>query len=158
MTPIVNEIWQITQGFGILINGLVAATWLAGNVLITQINNIISTVNALPGTVDIPLINPNLLGSLDQFPSIDIVDFGAVNNRIGMLLLENDFINVPKVVKLDVNAVQESTVELDSNVLGFNVDLDEYLEFLGGNIISGISYEANRLNTDNITVLQLCTT
>ena len=60
---------------------------------------------------------------------------------------------MPKVVKLDVNAVQESTVELDSNVLGFNVDLDEYLEFLGGNIISGISYEANRLNTDNITVL-----
>jgi len=125
LTPIVNEIWQITQGFGILINGLVASAWLAGNIIITQINNIISTVNALPGTVDIPLINPNLLGSLDQFPSIDIVDFGVVNNRIGMLLLENDFINVPKVVKLDVTAVQESTVEIDSTVLGFNVDLDE---------------------------------
>jgi hypothetical protein len=153
LIPIVNEIWQITQSFAILINGLVATTWLAGNVIITQINNVISTVNALPATVDIPLINPNLLGSLDQLPLFDIVDFGNVNNRIGMLLLENDFINVPKVVKLDVNAIQSTDLEYESNLFGFPIDVADFVEAIGGLSFSGIDYESNRLNADNITIL-----
>ena len=120
LLPIINEIEQIINSIALLVNGVVFTAWVAGNVMITQINNIIDAVNGLPGGTDIPNIDPNLLGEISELPFIDINNTaGDPNERIGMLLLENDFINVPKVIKVNTVAQQSTPPVITSNILGF---------------------------------------
>lgn len=75
---------------GVIVNGAISAI----NSIIEVVNDIFDALNALPGitlNVSIPLIpgfNP---------PSIN----NPISDRIGMLLLENDYIDVPKIVMLN---------------------------------------------------------
>lgn len=154
LLPIINEIEQIINSISLLVNGVVFTAWVAGNVMITQINNIIDAVNGLPGGTDIPNIDPNLLGEISELPFIDINNTaGDPNERIGMLLLENDFINVPKVIKVNTVAQQSTPPVITSNILGFEFSFSEFLEFGGNVVYSNIDYKANILNVDNATIL-----
>lgn len=154
LLPIINEIEQIINSIALLVNGVVFTAWVAGNVMITQINNIIDAVNGLPGGTDIPNIDPNLLGEISELPFIDINNTaGDPNERIGMLLLENDFINVPKVIKVNTVAQQSTPPVITSNILGFEFSFSEFLEFGGNVVYSNIDYKANILNVDNATIL-----
>jgi hypothetical protein len=138
-----------------LVNGLIFTVWLAGNVMITQINNIIDTVNGLPGGVSIPNINSDLLGDIEGLPLVpinEIVTFGA--DRIGMLLLENDFVNVPKIIKIDTVASQTSGYDWGTaNVEGFEFDFNDFTQYVLGVDFSAIDYGANKVNIDNATIL-----
>jgi len=154
LLPIINEIEQIINSISLLVNGVVFTAWLAGNIMITQINNIIDAVNGLPGGTDIPNIDPNLLGEISELPFIDINNtVGDPNERLGMLLLENDFINVPKVIKVNTVAQQSTPPVITSNIIGFEFSFSEFLEFGGNVVYSNIDYKANILNADNATIL-----
>jgi len=154
LLPIINEIEQIINSISLLVNGVVFTAWVAGNVMITQINNIIDAVNTLPGGTDIPNIDTNLLGEISELPFIDINNTaGDPNERIGMLLLENDFINVPKIIKVNTVAEQSTPPVITGNVLGFEFSFSEYLEFGGNVVYSNVDYKANILNVDNATIL-----
>lgn len=154
LLPIINEIEQIINSIALLVNGVVFTAWVAGNVMITQINNIIDAVNGLPGGTDIPNIDTNLLGEISELPFIDINNTaGDPNERIGMLLLENDFINVPKIIKVNTVAEQSTPPVITGNILGFEFSFSEYLEFGGNVVYSDVDYKANILNVDNATIL-----
>lgn len=154
LLPIINEIEQIINSISLLINGVVFTAWVAGNVMLTQINNIIDAVNGLPGGTDIPNIDPNLLGEISELPFVDINNTaGDPNERIGMLLLENDFINVPKIIKVNTVAEQSTPPVITGTVLGFQFSFSEYLEFGANVLYSDIDYKANILNVDNATIL-----
>tara|TARA_R110000824_G_scaffold399673_1_gene605457 strand:- start:1392 stop:3506 length:2115 start_codon:yes stop_codon:yes gene_type:complete len=154
LLPIINEIEQIINSISLLINGVVFTAWVAGNVMLTQINNIIDAVNGLPGGTDIPNIDPNLLGDISELPFVDINNTaGDPNERIGMLLIENDFINVPKIIKLNTVAEQSTPPVITGTVLGFQFSFSEYLEFGANVLYSDIDYKANILNVDNATIL-----
>ena len=155
LLPIIIEIEQIINGVSVLVNGLIFAVWLAGNVMITQINNIIDTVNGLPGGVDIPNINPDILGDIEELPLVPINEIVSIgDNRIGMLLLENDFINVPKIVKIDTVATQTTDFDWGTGqVAGVEIDLNVFTEYVIGISLSNIDYGANKVNIDNDTIL-----
>ena len=95
-----------------------------------------------------------MLGEISELPFIDINNTaGDPNERIGMLLLENDFINVPKIIKVNTVAEQSTPPVITGNVLGFEFSFSEYLEFGGNVVYSDIDYKANILNVDNATIL-----
>ena len=153
LLPIINEIEQIINSISLLINGVVFTAWVAGNVMLTQINNIIDAVNGLPGGTDIPNIDPNLLGDISELPFVDINNTaGDPNERIG-ILIENDFINVPKIIKVNTVAEQSTPPVITGTVLGFQFSFSEYLEFGANVLYSDIDYKANILNVDNATIL-----
>ena len=157
LIPIIIEIEQIVNTVSQLVNGLIFAAWLAGNIMITQINNIIDTVNGLPGGINIPNIDPNLLGEISELPLVPINEIISIgDNRIGMLLLENDFINVPKIIKIDVVADQSNSVNpfVDAaNIAGFEFSFNDFVTYVGGIDLSSIDYGANKVNVDNATIL-----
>ena len=157
LIPIIIEIEQIVNTVSQLVNGLIFAAWLAGNIMITQINNIIDTVNGLPGGVNIPNIDPNLLGEISELPLVPINEIISIgDNRIGMLLLENDFINVPKIIKIDVVADQSNSVnpfDFAANIAGFEFSFNDFVTYVGGIDLSSIDYGANKVNADNATIL-----
>jgi len=155
LIPIIIEIEQIVNAMSQTVNTLVFAAWLAGNVMITQINNIITSVNALPGGISIPTIDPNLLGEIEELPLIPINEIVSVgDNRSGMLLLENDFINVPKIIKIDTVATQTPPAPIvTGGVLGFEFSFNDAIEYVGGIDLSAIDYGANKVNADNDTIV-----
>ena len=156
LSPIINEILQISNTLAVLINSVVATAWILGNSLITEINNVIDAVNVLPGGINIPNINPNLLGEFENIPLIDLNQIGdLVDDRIGMLLLENDFINVPKVVSVNTIATQSSEIDLGSSTgpSGVIVDNNFIAQYVLGITQSGINYEGNKIAFNNSSVL-----
>jgi hypothetical protein len=152
LLPLIIEIEQIVNGVSQLVNTLIFAAWLAGNIMITQINNIIDNVNSFGS--NIPNVNPDLLGDIEGLPLIpinEIVTFGG--DRIGMLLLENDFVNVPKIIKIDTVANQSVAPSITSEVLGFELSFNDFAQYVLGMDLSAIDYGANKVNIDNATIL-----
>ena len=165
LLPIIIEIESIINRFSIAVNSLIFSAWLAGNIMITQINNIIDAVNGLPGGVNIPNIDPNLLGEIQELPLVPINEiFATGESRIGMLLLENDFINVPKIIKIGndtgIPAEQEGLSLSflappfgNTSIAGFEFNFDDFVLYVGGMDFSSIDYGANKVNVDNATIL-----
>jgi len=157
LLPIIIEIEQIINFFSVAVNSLIFAAWLAGNIMITQINNIIDAVNTLPGGANIPNVNSQLLGEIPDLPLIPLSEIvSAGDNRIGMLLLENDFINVPKIIKIDAVANQSDSVNpfgFTTGIAGFDFSFDDFSNYVLGINLSSIDYGANKVNSDNATIL-----
>lgn len=136
-TPLLNIIGTLILTITVSVNyGLILA-WNTGYSMIIDINSIISAVNGLPGLgLNIPLINVNALGTLEELPLVVPPDYSPYfGDRIGMLQVENDFLNVPHNVLLDI----EGQVENDDPSF-FSQILDEaipYIELLTGQTISG---------------------
>ena len=157
LLPIIIEIEQIINFFSVAVNSLIFAAWLAGNIMITQINNIIDAVNSLPGGANIPNVNSQLLGDIPDLPLIPLSEIvSAGDDRIGMLLLENDFINVPKIIKIDAVADQSDSVnpfDFTQGIAGFEFSFDDFTNYVLGISLSSIDYGANKVNSDNATIL-----
>lgn len=81
---------------GVIMNGLIAAA----NGVISIVNAIGDIIDTLGNILDFFGIDNNLEGP-DVEP-LDYVDFGAIiNDRIGMLMLENDSVLIPKMLLVE---------------------------------------------------------
>lgn len=96
--------------FSALLNGFISVF----NAIISAINAVINffnkVVNAIKALIKIPK------AGAPSIPSIPYVDLGAtIEDRIGMLLLENDFIDSPKLLLVNENKANNRKTDLSVN-------------------------------------------
>ena len=81
-----------------LVNGIIKIV----NEIIKAIKKLIKAINTLPG-INIKF-NPSPIKTINYTPLGELID-----NRIGMLMLENDFVSTPKMVLIDQKSNDRNT-------------------------------------------------
>jgi hypothetical protein len=145
----ISKITEIIQGF---VNTILWQTWATAYGMIVDINNIISAVNGLPLLgLNIPQINDSFIGTLDTIP---FLDFSGLNefsgSRIGVMEVENDFLNVPHNLTLD--AVLGEVTTVDSFELFAPGALVPYATILLNESVTGDNF-GNRLVANHSEVM-----
>jgi hypothetical protein len=99
---------KVIRGFLFAFDGYVNIGVFTVNAYIFAINSITNTLKGIAKALSLININVNL-PDLEIEP-LKYSSFGnAINDRIGMLLMENDFIQIPKNVMIDVSSNPENT-------------------------------------------------
>jgi hypothetical protein len=104
-----------------LMQGFLASLSAFVNVFVVTVNGVIALINGLIKVINAILrVLRNLKiysgKSIPSIPYLQYFNFGqSIENRIGMLKMETDFVNVPKMVLLDVSTNSRNTKIADNN-------------------------------------------
>jgi len=116
LTPIEKALSILVRAFSDEINAVI----LVANTLISLRNSIVSAISKVVkklGTIGIKIkFNPKVIPLLNYIPP------DLFSNRIGMLLLSQDFFSVPKVLSLDISSNPRNTKVKTSNIDKWNSD------------------------------------
>lgn len=116
-----NEIEKLVDAFltafGTLLNGLI----LVVNAVVEVVNKIMEFIEKIVDLLDFFGIELDL--DIPEIPEIPKTNFGSIlNNRIGMLMLETDFFEVPKIFLIkegvsdeEENADRENKIDENNN-------------------------------------------
>ncbi len=107
--PLIETIDTITAEFVFAWNEFMLDLWFSAFNTLNSVNDIITFLNNVPGGgFDLQLIDVNAIGSLESMPFIELPD-KIGGDRIGVMQVENDFLNVPHNVILTESAEAEVT-------------------------------------------------
>lgn len=142
----------ISEGMGVItrtVNSVLLSLFLAGNEMIDQINNVIDTINSLPGGINIPNIDPGFLRDIDEIPFLEIPNLLSFSgDRIGVMEVEDDRISVPTSVRMNISAVvtpSEAQLQNQTGIISEAYQtLYDYSLSLGGQQLS-TDFLGNRL-------------
>jgi len=85
------------------------------NTILTLVNIIANIINAITSVIEklaslLSLVGIDFAPNIPDVPTIDKVDFGElIDDRIGMIKLENDIISVPKIALIDKGVIDRKT-------------------------------------------------
>jgi len=148
IAPLLDIISEANFIITFSVNNTLLGLFIAGNDLITQINNVIAAINALPGGINIPEIDPNLLGDMEDIPFVETPNLLSFSgDRIGVMEVEADRIGVPTSVRMNISAeVTASDAQVSAlGQVGEIFDLIyDYQSALGGQQIAN-DFLGNRL-------------
>ena len=141
--PLINTIDNIVGDLVFGWNNTMVDLWFAAVGIIDNLNDIINFLNNVPGAgLNITPIDSSIIGSLDEMPFIPIPqDLGA--DRIGVMEVENDFLNIPHNVLLNpaapaiVSGPQTTSGVFDFSNFNANGQLVDLSEYFGGQTTSG---------------------
>jgi hypothetical protein len=97
-----STVEKIADAFYKIIGGVINTLIKITNAVIKGINAIIKTINRIIKALK--TIGINLKFQLNTIKPLQLSNFGnTIENRIGMLKLENDYFNTPKIIAIDNN-------------------------------------------------------
>jgi hypothetical protein len=146
MQPILDVVIELVGTIIYIVNVSLATAYLIGFGTLTGINLIIDAVNGLPLGINIPLIDVDSLVDLTNIPTVNIpnlLDFSG--DRIGLMQVENDFLNIPHNVILNNFAGELAGAIIPpppqiagpNSIIGLASGLVDYEELLSGQTESG---------------------
>jgi len=119
-----------------------------------QINTIVFLINGFTAGINAAFDGVSTILTLLGIPNLDIPDIpklnysnfvGTIQGRIGMLLMENDFVDVPKCIILDVLSKPSDTkVSLDDTLYNNSLYLYDNFHFIESFIPSDEKPNANQ--------------
>ena len=114
LTHIEQELSNFVKAFSRQINGIISIA----NRVISARNSIVSSIQKTLkklGTIGIKIkFDPKII------PLISYIEPNLFSNRIGMLLLSNDFFSTPKVLALDISTTPRNTKVKTDNIDKWN--------------------------------------
>jgi len=160
MQPILNVVINLVGTIILTVNVSLAIAYLGGYAALSSINLIIDAVNGLPLGLNIPLIDVDALLPLDEIPFVaipNLLEFAG--DRIGVMQVENDFLNIPHNIILNNFAGQfaddPDSVELDplaglaSQIINYGDVLNNQGatgDFFGNRLIENHNFEIGAKN------------
>ena len=111
-----TSLTPIEKSLSILVGALsneINAVILVANIFISIRNSVVAALRRLAKSLKV--IGINIKFNPTNIPPISFIQPDLFSNRIGMLLLSNDFFTTPKVLSLDISSTPRNTkVKLDN--------------------------------------------
>ena len=152
LEPVTNVVANVAGALVLTVNIGLVSTWQIAYGFIIDFNNMADTINAVNQFLGInshlDSIDVSTLGDVEDLPFVSIPNlFAFTGDRIGVMQVENDFLNIPHNIILDS---VPGGVEQEETLAGLIVDeLIPYLDILSGQSLGG-NFFGNRLVEDHV--------